>query len=136
MTVDELKEDFALLEDWQDRYRYVIDLGKNLPPFPEADRSETWRVVGCMSQVWLKPIQTTPAMQFTADSDAHIVRGLIAILLIIYNGRTPAEVLSTDINQIFTALGMEEHLSVNRRNGFFAMVERIQRYAQNAEARS
>jgi len=132
MNVEDLKADFGVLEDWQDRYRYVIDLGKNLPPFSEADRNDTYRVVGCMSQVWLKPLQTAPVMQFAADSDAHIVRGLIAILMIIYNGRTPAEILATDINEIFTGLGMEEHLSINRRNGFFAMVEKIQNYARLA----
>jgi len=132
-TVDDLKADFGILEDWQDRYRYVIDLGKNLPPFPEADRNDTYRVVGCMSQVWLKPVAATPVMQFLADSDAHIVRGLIAILMIIYNGRAPAEILTTNINEIFMALGMEEHLSINRRNGFFAMVEKIQNYARIAQ---
>jgi len=131
-TVEDLKADFGVLEDWQDRYRYVIDLGKNLPPFPDADRNDSYRVVGCMSQVWLKPVQAVPVMRFLADSDAHIVRGLIAILMIIYNGRTPAEILATDINEVFTGLGMEEHLSINRRNGFFAMVEKLQNYAQAA----
>jgi cysteine desulfuration protein SufE len=130
MTLEELKEDFALLEDWQDRYRYVIDLGKHLPPMSDGDKNETWRVVGCLSQVWLKPVSATPVMQFVADSDAHIVRGLIGILMIIYNNKPAAEISAIDIVPIFTALGMEEHLSVNRRNGFFAMVEKIQHYAR------
>jgi cysteine desulfuration protein SufE len=131
-TLDDLKSDFALLDDWQDRYRYVIDLGKNLAPMPEADRTEANRVVGCLSQVWLRPIASQPTMQFLADSDAHIVKGLIAILMIIYNNRPAADILATDIAPIFAALGMEEHLSVNRRNGFFAMVEKIKHYAAQA----
>lgn len=134
MTLDDLKSDFAVLDDWQDRYRYVIDLGNQLPPVAEADRTETHRVVGCLSQVWLKPVQFTPTMQFLADSDAHIVKGLIAILMIIYNHKTSAEILATDIAPIFAELGMEEHLSINRRNGFFAMVEKIQAYARIAAA--
>ena len=133
MDVEDLKSDFATLDDWQDRYRYVIDLGKGLEPLPEADHNEAYRVVGCMSQVWLRPTATQPAMHFLADSDAHIVRGLIAILMIIYNDKPAAEILATDIKSIFAALNLEEHLSVNRRNGFFAMVERIQRYAQAAQ---
>lgn len=132
MTVEELKSDFASLNDWQDRYQYVIDLGKNLTPMPESDHTEVYRVVGCMSQVWLKPIAAVPRMQFLADSDAHIVKGLIAILMIVYNHRTAAEILATDIRPIFSELGMEEHLSPNRRNGFFAMVEKIKYYAHAA----
>lgn len=130
MTLEELKSDFAVLDDWQDRYRYVIDLGNALPPMPDADRNETNRVVGCLSQVWLKPVATKPVMQFLADSDAHIVKGLIAILMIVYNNKPAAEILFTDIVPIFAELGMEEHLSVNRRNGFFAMVEKIKVYAR------
>lgn len=130
MTLDDLKSDFAVLDDWQDRYRYVIDLGKDLPPMPYEDKNENTRVVGCMSQVWLKPVQTTPTMKFLADSDAHIVKGLIGVLMIIYNDKTPQEIVNTPIEPIFAELGMGEHLSPNRRNGFFAMVEKIQNYAR------
>jgi cysteine desulfuration protein SufE len=133
MNLDELKSDFGVMDDWQDRYRYVIDLGKNLEPMDAADHTEKYRVVGCMSQVWLKPTAMQPHMHFIADSDAHIVKGLIAILMIIYNDKTPTEILVTDIKPIFAALGLEEHLSINRRNGFFAMVEKIQNYARATE---
>ncbi len=131
MTQDELLAEFAALDDWQERYSFVIELGKALMPMPDADKNEHTRVVGCMSQVWLKPVKfTANDMQFTADSDAHIVKGLIAILLIIYNGRSATDVIKTDIAAIFETLGMHEHLSPNRRNGFFAMVEKIQNYAR------
>lgn len=132
MTLDELKSDFAVLDSWEDRYRYVIDLGKELPPLPEEDHNENWRVVGCMSQVWLKPVQTTPTMKFLADSDAHIVKGLIALLMVIYNDKPAGQIIASPIEPIFAELGMEEHLSPNRRNGFFAMVEKIQQYARAA----
>jgi cysteine desulfuration protein SufE len=134
MTLEELKSDFALLTDWQDRYQYVIDLGKNLPPMPDTDKNEATRVVGCLSRVWLMPVQTAPRLQFLADSDAHIVKGLIGILMIIYNNKTTAEILASPIEPIFAELGMEEHLSPNRRNGFFAMVDKIQYYARAAQS--
>jgi len=132
MTLEDLKSDFAVLDDWQDRYRYVIDLGRELPEMSDGDKNENFRVVGCMSQVWLKPIQTHPTLKFLADSDAHIVKGLIGILMIIYNDKPPVEIVNTAIEPIFAELGMEEHLSPNRRNGFFAMVEKIQSYARAA----
>ena len=130
MDIDTVVEDFQLLDDWQDRYRYVIDLGKDLPKMAEADKNAETRVPGCLSQVWLKPDYQNGKLNFLADSDAHIVKGLIAILMIIYSGRIPAEILATDIESIFSKLGMEEHLSPNRRNGFFAMVNKIKFYAE------
>ena len=130
MGIDTVIEDFQLLDDWQDRYRYVIDLGKDLTPMADADRNEQYRVPGCLSQVWLKPDYHDGKLDFIADSDAHIVKGLIAMLMIIYSGKTPAEILAINIENIFQQLDMQEHLSPNRRNGFFAMVGKIQNYAR------
>src|SRR5581483_3223635 len=136
MTLDELVDTFELLGDWEERYRYLIELGRKLPPMPAAEKSEANKVRGCMSQVWLtgdvKP-GTPPHLEFRGDSDAHIVRGLIAILFALTSGRTPEEILSTDIGSAFEKLGLENHITMNRRNGFYAMVERIKSMAANAK---
>lgn len=135
MQVEELIENFELLGDWEERYRYLIDLGRQLPPMPEADHIDANKVRGCMSQVWLTQ-QVIPGpplrLEFQGDSDAHIVKGLIALLLKLCSGRTPQEILDTDIGSIFTRLGLESHITMNRRNGFFSMVERIQQMAAEA----
>ncbi len=137
-TIDELMENFEFLDDWEDRYRYIIDLGRKLPEMAEADKTEANKVRGCVSQVWMVSHQQAgepPRLEFIADSDAHIVKGLIAILLAVYSGKTPDEILAVDIDEIFTQLGLEGHISPNRRNGFFSMVERIKTLArQKAEA--
>jgi cysteine desulfuration protein SufE len=129
MTLDAIRSDFALLEDWEDRYRYVIELGRELPPLPEALRTEANKVRGCVSQVWLHSATHEgprgPTFTFAGDSDAHIVRGLIAILLAIYEGKTAREILSSDAAVVFAELGLKDHLTPQRSNGFFAMVERI-----------
>jgi cysteine desulfuration protein SufE len=130
MSIDSIRSDFALLDDWEDRYRYVIELGRSLPPLPEALRTETNRVRGCASQVWLASetraaAGSPPVLSFQGDSDAHIVRGLIAILFALYGGRTAAEILCTDARTLFRELGLGEHLTQQRSNGFFSMVERI-----------
>jgi cysteine desulfuration protein SufE len=130
-------ETFALLDDWEERYRYLIDLGRALPPFPEAERREERLVPGCMSRVWMvsQPAPgTPPRLEFLADSDAHLVKGLIAVLLAAYSGKTPAEIAGLDIDALFRKLGLAEHLSANRRNGFFSMVERIKCEAAAAGA--
>ncbi|MEL7544466.1 MAG: SufE family protein [Pseudomonadota bacterium] len=118
-------EDFEFLDDWEDRYRYVIDLGRGMPDFPDAARSETNKVRGCASQVWLLTHDNDDTLAFEGDSDAMIVRGLIAILIAIYSGKKPDEILATDIDKIFTDLGLAEHLTQQRSNGFSSMVERI-----------
>ena len=139
MTIDEIIENFAFLDDWDDRYRYVIELGRGLPPLPEAARSETNKVQGCASQVWLAS-QTRPdgaagpVLSFVGDSDAHIVRGLIAILFALYSGKTAREILSTDAITVFDRLGLREHLTPQRSNGFRSMVERIRADARAALA--
>ena len=136
MTLDAIRADFALLDDWEDRYRYVIELGRGLAPLPEAVRTEANKVRGCASQVWLastaKPSRpgATPVLTFQGDSDAHIVRGLIAILFAMYQDRTAGEILNADAHALFTELGLKEHLTPQRSNGFFSMVERIRNDAR------
>ncbi len=138
MTIDEIRDNFALLEDWDDRYRYVIELGRTLDPMPEEEHSPENKVQGCVSQVWLsKQLDRggkTPVLKYLGDSDAHIVRGLIAILLTLYSGRTPQEILSTDAIAIFDEFGFREHLTPQRSNGLRAMVERIRSDAREALA--
>src|ERR1700761_996678 len=122
MTIDEIRDNFALLDEWDDRYRYVIELGRSLDPMPEAEHSAANKVQGCASQVWLaKQIDqgdaARPLLKYLGDSDAHIVRGLIAILLTLYSGHTPQEILDTDAIAVFAEFGFREHLSQQRSNG-------------------
>jgi cysteine desulfuration protein SufE len=129
----ELEEVFDMLGDWEERYRHVIDLGRDLAPLTEAERSEANRVRGCASQVWLV---TEPAangaLGFRGDSDAHIVRGLIAILLGLYSGRSPTEILDFDAKAALTRLGLTDALSRQRSNGLASMIDRIRRDAAAA----
>jgi cysteine desulfuration protein SufE len=129
----ELEAEFELLGDWEERYRHVIDLGRTLEPLTDAERTDANKVRGCASQVWL--VTEPPAgglLTFRGDSDAHIVRGLIAILLRLYSGRTPAEILAFDAKAAFDALGLTGALSSQRSNGLFSMNERIRRDASAA----
>ena len=135
--IDEIKDNFALLEDWDDRYRYVIELGRTLDPMPDAEHSAANKVQGCASQVWLSKRRVTDGsgqlrLHYLGDSDAHIVRGLIAILLSLYSDRPPQEILSTDAIAVFDELGFREHLTPQRSNGLRAMVERIRSDARQA----
>jgi cysteine desulfuration protein SufE len=142
MSFDELKENFALFDDWEDRYRYLIDLGRKLPPFPGALKTEANKVRGCMSQVWMVPghpangggagVIDQGRFAFAADSDAHIVKGLIAVLGILFSGKTPGEISAINTDAEFQALGLDQHLSPSRRNGLVSMVEKIKTYARNA----
>ncbi|MEW6255481.1 MAG: SufE family protein [Pseudomonadota bacterium] len=136
MTVDDLISDFDLLDDWEDRYRYVIELGRALPPFPEAERTEENKVQGCASQVWLvSHAHAGPnggVLDFEGDSDAHIVRGLVAVLLKLMSGRSPREILDTDAIGVFRRIGLEGHLTPQRSNGLASMVARIRADAQAA----
>jgi cysteine desulfuration protein SufE len=130
MKIDDIRENFALLDDWDDRYRYVIELGRTLDPMPESEHSAANKVQGCASQVWLsKQMERNgpgePVLKYRGDSDAHIVRGLIAILLTLYSGHTPQQILSTDAIAVFDEFGFREHLTPQRSNGLRAMVERI-----------
>lgn len=123
----ELIENFSLFDDWEERYRYLIDLGKTLPPMPDDLKVEKNLVRGCTSQVWMVAEWDAEdgSYRFLADSDAHIVRGLIGILMKIYQGRSREEIRSVDIRDLFQKLGLDQNLSPNRRNGFFSIVERI-----------
>lgn len=135
MDPEELIERFELLDQWEDRYRYLIDLGKTLEPLTDAEKTPETKVEGCISQVWMvSEIEPgAPAiMRFRGDSDSHIVRGLVAVLLLLCSARTPQQILDTDIEGIFSQLGLEQHISPNRRNGFFSMVGRIQQHARAA----
>lgn len=137
MNLDDLIENFELLGEWEERYRYLIDLGRKLPPLPDASHTEANKVRGCMSQVWLThEIKPGPPLrlEFQGDSDAHLVKGLIALLFLICSGKTSAEILALDIESIFARLGLENHITMNRRNGFYSMVERIKAFAREAAA--
>ena len=137
MSIEAIIEDFSLLDDWEDRYRYVIELGRELPPLPEAERTEANKVRGCASQVWLVSERRgdgKPVLVFRGDSDALIVKGLIAILLQIYSGRSPEEIVALDPEAAFSALGLRGHLTSQRANGLSAMVVRIKSDAQAALA--
>ena len=137
-SLKDIRDDFALLDDWEDRYRYVIELGRALPPFEEAKRTEANKVRGCASQVWLTSHMQPAAegaddtIALAGDSDALIVRGLIAVLFAIYQGKSAREILATDAVAEFEALGLKEHLTPQRSNGFAAMVQRIRADAERA----
>lgn len=137
MSLDDIKSDFALLDDWEDRYRYVIELGRTLEPMPDALKTDANKVRGCASQVWLSTtVDREPAggprLTFVGDSDAHIVRGLIAILFAIYQGKSAAEIQSLEAEQIFASLGLKDHLTPQRSNGLASMVARIRADANAA----
>jgi cysteine desulfuration protein SufE len=139
MQIDEIIENFSLLDEWDDRYRYVIELGKGLSPLAEHDRCEGNKVLGCASQFWLATTVRPngaggPILNFVGDSDAHIVRGLIAILFAMFSGRHAREIIATDAIATFERLGLREHLTPQRSNGFRSMVERIRSDARAALA--
>jgi len=125
----ELVEDFALFEDWEGRYRYLIDLGRALPAMDESLKTEGNLVRGCTSRVWIDSHVEEGVLHFVADSDAHIVRGLIAILDKAYQGVKVTDIAAVDVAGAFAAMGLDQNLSPNRRSGFYAMVERIRGYA-------
>lgn len=138
-TIDDIIENFSLLEEWDDRYRYVIELGRTLSPLPEAARTDANKVQGCASQVWLTSTvepngRDGPVLRFRGDSDAHIVRGLIAILFALYSGRPARTIVETDAIAVFDQLGLREHLTPQRSNGLRSMVERIRAEARSALA--
>jgi cysteine desulfuration protein SufE len=139
ITIDDIIENFSLLDDWDDRYRYVIELGRMLVPFPEAARTDANKVQGCASQVWLttgieRNGAAGPVLRFEGDSDAHIVRGLIAILFAVYSGKPAQDILDVDALALFDRLGLREHLTPQRSNGLKSMVGRIRTDAGNALA--
>jgi cysteine desulfuration protein SufE len=144
MTIDEITANFSLLDDWDDRYRYLIELGRSLEPVPEKARTHANKVPGCASQVWLvTAVEASspeghdtrePVLRFTGDSDAHLVRGLIAILLAACSGKPAGQILEMDVPALFDRLGLRDHLTPQRSNGFKAMAGRIRDDARRALA--
>ena len=135
-AIDDLLADFEVMDDWEDRYRHVIELGRDLPPLPEADHTAENKVRGCASQVWITSAvsgaKDDPVVTFLGDSDALIVKGLIAIAFMIYSGKTAREILATDAGEILGKLGLAGHLTQQRSNGFASMIQRIKSDAQAA----
>ena len=133
-TIDELIENFDFLGDWEERFAYLIELGKKLPLFDESERVEDNRVYGCQAMVWLKMQSASDStFEIHADSDAFIVRGLIAVLMLIYCGKTAEQIMATNAIGTFAKLGLESHLSPTRRNGLHSMVNRIRALAATAQ---
>ena len=137
--IEEIIDTFSILEDWDDRYRYLIELGRELPPLAQSAHNDTNKVQGCASQVWLETDVRPngaggPTLTFAGDSDAHIVRGLIAVLFAIFSGRSAKQILATDALALFASMGLREQLTPQRSNGFRSMVERIRADAQAALA--
>lgn len=131
-TIEAIRDDFAFLDDWEERYRYIIELGDALPAYPEEARDEAHKVRGCVSQVWLATDRgegPDPVITFRGDSDAHIVRGLVAIMLALFSGRHASEIVRTDAEAAMKELGLVEHLTPQRSNGLRAMVKRMQEEA-------
>ncbi len=136
---DTIQEDFASLDEWEDRYRYVIELGHDLEPLPEESHNDKTKVRGCVSQVWLdkdlrKNASGETVLHYRGDSDSHLVRGLIAITLALFSDQTPKRILDTDAMATFRSLGLEQHLTPQRSNGVRAMIDRIRKDAASAEA--
>ncbi len=135
-SIDEIVENFELIDDWDERYRYVIELGRMMEPLPEEAHSDANKVRGCASQVWLETeldrTASDPVLKLRGDSDAHIVRGLVALLISLYSGKKASEALTTDATGLFKSLGLSEHLTPQRSNGVRSMVERIRTDARAA----
>ncbi len=132
MTIEELIDNFSFLEGWEEKYQYVIDLGHKLEPLDEKYKTDDWKVKGCQSQVWLVPQIQNGVFHFKGDSDAILVKGIISIVLLIYNDKSAAEIKNIDVTKIFVKLGLEENLTPSRRNGMLSMVEKIKQYAAAA----
>jgi len=137
-SLDDILETFDFLDDWEDRYKYVIDLGRELPAFPDADRTEANKVRGCVSQVWLVTETShnngEPVLTYRGDSDALIVQGLVAIVLALFSGKTANQILETDVDGVFARIGLKEHLTPQRSNGLNSMVGRILNDAREAQS--
>ncbi len=134
-SIETIRDDFAFLDEWDDKYRYVIELGNALPPYPDALRDDAHKVKGCVSQVWLDTRVgdgPDPVVTFAGDSDAHIVRGLVAIMIALYSGRPASQVAGQDAEGLMRDLGLDEHLSPQRANGLRAMIRRMRQEAATA----
>lgn len=135
-TLDDILNNFEFLDDWEDKYRYVIELGRTMPEFTDKDRTSANKVEGCVSQVWLvKTVDQqdgTPVLHYVGDSDAHIVRGLVALVLTAFSGQKATDIAAFDTDTMFASIGLKEHLTPQRSNGLNSMVNRIKRDALNA----
>lgn len=134
MTIETIIENFALLEDWEDRYRYLIELGREMPPFPEEARVDVNKVNGCVSQVWVIGHRDAgpdgmPVLYFQGDSDSHLVRGLVAVMVALYSGKNAREILDTDTPAVLESMGLRGHLTPQRSNGLNALVTRMRQMA-------
>ena len=129
MDLEELIDNFAFLDGWEEKYQYVIDLGRQLEPLEDEYKTDEWKVKGCQSQVWLVPQFEGNKLHFKGDSDAILVKGIIAIVLMIYNDKSAEEIKTVDVAKIFATLGLEENLTPSRRNGMMSMVAKIREYA-------
>ena len=132
-NIETLIENFSFLESWEEKYQYLIELGEALPPLKDEYKTEAFRVAGCQSQVWLVPSFENGKFSFKADSDAIMVKGIIYILLSIYNLKDTDQIKNIEVEKIFATLGLREHLSPSRRNGMMSMVEKIRFYAESRE---
>lgn len=135
MDIDEIIENFQFLDDWDDRYKYLIELGSALPEFPEEKQTAENKVQGCVSQVWVTSEKLSgedPILSFHGGSDAHIVSGLVAITFAIFSGKRASEILKTDEKKIFDSIDLSEHITPQRSNGLRSLVERIRLHAQQA----
>ena len=134
--IDDIIADFEFIDDWEERYRYIIELGRGLEPLPDADHTEAHKVRGCASQVWLvthpSVVESQHVLSFVGDSDAHIVRGLVAIVIAIFSGQTPEVILAIDPEPLFDRLGLREHITPQRSNGVKSMILRIKADAEKA----
>lgn len=131
-SFDDIRADFEFLDDWDDRYKYLIDLGRSLPPYPEERRDDAHKVRGCASQVWFHAEPEDGALVLQGDSDAHIVKGLIALLFALYSGKSPTEMLSIDVGEALAPFDLDDHLTPQRSNGLHSMVARIRAIAEGA----
>lgn len=132
-AIETIRDDFSFLDDWEDRYRYVIELGGSLEPYPDDLRDDAHKVQGCVSQVWLHTKAgdgPDPVIGFIGDSDAHIVRGLVAIMIALYSGQRASEIVKIDAEALLRELGLDEHLTPQRANGLRSMIKRIRREAE------
>lgn len=131
--IETLIENFELLDDWEDKYQYLIDLGEKLPPLEDRYKTDQWKISGCQSQVWLVPEKDGDFLSFRGDSDAIMVRGIIAVLTEIYKHKSANEIKAIEVEKIFAKLGLGDHLSPSRRNGMMSMVDKIRFYAEHLE---
>lgn len=135
-SIDQIERDFAYIDDWEDRYRFLIELGRDLPAFPDEARTPANKVQGCASQVWLDTAvdraSGVPVLRFSGDSDSHLVRGLVAIMIALYSDRPAGQILATDAGETLHRLGLREHLTPQRSNGVRSMVDRIRAEAKQA----